>query len=70
MARVVLTGGTGLIGRALLPALRQAGYEPVVLSRRPGQLPQATVIQWDGTSFPAWLSGENVVAVLNLAGAG
>jgi len=41
-----------------------------VLSRRPGQLPQATVIQWDGTSFPAWLSGENVVAVLNLAGAG
>ncbi len=34
--RVVITGGTGLIGRALAGGLVVAGHDAVVLSRRPG----------------------------------
>ena len=33
---VVVTGGTGTSGRALVPALRAAGHDIRVLSRRPG----------------------------------
>ena len=33
--RVLVTGGTGKLGRQLLPKLRQAGYEVVALSRQP-----------------------------------
>ena len=36
--RVLLTGGTGNLGRELLPKLAQAGHDVVTLSRRP--LPQ------------------------------
>ncbi|MFG6525807.1 NAD-dependent epimerase/dehydratase family protein [Sulfitobacter sp. M23508] len=35
MARVLLTGATGLIGRATVPALTQAGHEVVTLGRNP-----------------------------------
>lgn len=35
MARVLLTGASGLIGRALQPALRAAGHELRVVSRQP-----------------------------------
>jgi len=70
VSRIILTGGTGLIGRALLPALRQAGYEPIVLSRRSVSLPEAEVVPWDGVRFPSSLPAEEEVAVINLAGAG
>ncbi|MDQ3954775.1 MAG: NAD(P)H-binding protein [Actinomycetota bacterium] len=33
--RVLVTGGTGKLGRALLPKLAQAGHDVVALSRRP-----------------------------------
>ncbi|HVH24931.1 MAG TPA: NAD-dependent epimerase/dehydratase family protein [Pseudonocardia sp.] len=33
---VLVTGGTGTSGRALVPALRAAGHDMRVLSRRPG----------------------------------
>ena len=35
MARVLLTGATGLIGRATVPALTKAGHEVVTLGRNP-----------------------------------
>jgi uncharacterized protein YbjT (DUF2867 family) len=35
MSTVLVTGGTGTLGRAVVPALRGAGHETVVLSRRP-----------------------------------
>jgi uncharacterized protein YbjT (DUF2867 family) len=35
MARILVTGGTGTLGRALVPALQAAGHEVAVLSRRP-----------------------------------
>jgi len=33
--RVLVTGATGFVGRALVPALRSAGYDVVAASRRP-----------------------------------
>ena len=36
MPVVLLTGGTGMLGSALAPALQQAGHQVRVLSRRPG----------------------------------
>jgi uncharacterized protein YbjT (DUF2867 family) len=35
MGTVLVTGGTGTLGRAVVPALRAAGHETFVLSRRP-----------------------------------
>ena len=35
MARVLVTGGTGTLGRAVVPALLAAGHEVAVLSRKP-----------------------------------
>ncbi|MCP4200343.1 MAG: TIGR01777 family protein [bacterium] len=46
--RVAITGGTGLVGRALAAVLTDAGHEVVILSRRP-----------DGVrGFPAGVSAE------------
>ena len=36
MARVLVTGGTGTLGRAILPALQAAGHDVSVLSRSAG----------------------------------
>jgi len=38
---VVVTGGTGALGRAVVPALRQAAYHVRVVSRSPGTIPEA-----------------------------
>jgi uncharacterized protein YbjT (DUF2867 family) len=39
MERMLVTGGTGALGRLLVPRLRAAGHEVRVLSRRPGAGP-------------------------------
>lgn len=71
--RVVVTGGTGLIGRALVRRLVEEGREIVLLSRRaagPEDLPAgARVLRWDGRTAAGW--GEAVdgaAAIVNLAG--
>jgi uncharacterized protein (TIGR01777 family) len=54
---VFLTGATGLIGRALVPALRAAGHEVIALSRRaaPGRSPGgAEMVQGDPTRPGPW----------------
>lgn len=65
--KVLLTGGTGLIGQALVPVLRKAGYEPLILTRR--KSPEPHMILWNGREIPRDLSGEGIVAVINLVGA-
>lgn len=70
MKSILLTGGTGLIGRALGPTLAKAGYTLTVLSRRPGTLPFARVEVWDGMRVPDSLAGQPWEAVIHLAGAG
>jgi uncharacterized protein (TIGR01777 family) len=74
--RVVVAGGTGLIGAALVGALAEGGHEPAVLTRRAPEdvtgLPAgARAARWD-PSRPAgdWTSAlEGADAVVNLAGA-
>jgi hypothetical protein len=71
--RVVITGGTGLIGSAVARELGGAGHEIVILTRdtaRTGPLPPGTrAVQWDGRTGDGWaplLDGGT--AILNLAG--
>jgi uncharacterized protein (TIGR01777 family) len=76
--RVTVTGATGLIGRALLGALRDSGAQVTILSRDPSRAlaglsaagaPPAEVLGWDPISEPApaeALTGRD--AVVHLAG--
>lgn len=69
MSRVALTGSSGLIGTALVAALRQRGDEVVRLVRRAPR--SADEVQWDPATRqldPRVLDG--VDGVVNLAGAG
>ncbi len=70
MTEIVITGGTGLVGRHLLPRLLGAGHAVRVASRRPdaAQLPSsATAFGWDGIRMPSEaLAGAD--AVIHLAG--
>lgn len=65
--RLLISGGTGLIGEALQRRLRGSGDKYVILSRRPGS--GGGVIQWDpesGVIDKAALEGFD--AVVHLAG--
>lgn len=68
---VVVAGGSGRIGRALVAELVAAGREVVVLSRRgpEGAAPGARGVAWDGRTVGAWAAAlEGASAVVNLAG--
>jgi len=71
--RVIITGGTGLIGRALTGELAQAGYEVIILSRNPKKasgLPASVqVVGWDAGSSAGWGHlADGAEAIVNLAG--
>src|SRR6476469_7081043 len=71
--RVIITGGSGLIGRATTNLLATAGHEIVVLSRKPERvtaLPHgARVQQWDAQSGEGWAELVNAnTVIVNLAG--
>ncbi|MGB9890899.1 MAG: TIGR01777 family oxidoreductase [Anaerolineae bacterium] len=72
MERILVTGGTGLIGRALSAELVAAGYEVVVLSRNPqraGVAPEVRVEAWDGRTAQGWDHlADGAYAIVNLAG--
>lgn len=65
--RVVVTGGTGFLGRALVDALAGRGAEAVVVTRDPSRAgfpPGARGIGWDGLATAV----DGADAVVNLAG--
>ncbi len=71
--RIVITGGSGLIGRAVTRELVDAGWEVVWLSRRPQRLQNlpngVSAEAWDARTSHGWgpmLDGDT--AILNLAG--
>ncbi|HOU14205.1 MAG TPA: TIGR01777 family oxidoreductase [Anaerolineae bacterium] len=71
--RILVTGGTGLIGRALVADVRRDAHEVVVLSRNPARAPDLApgveVQPWDGRTVAGWGPLVNGVdAVVNLAG--
>src|SRR4029450_4301185 len=61
--RVLVTGGTGLVGKPTCDVLRAAGHAVTVVSREPGRVP-ARAIGWDGlrAAMP------ETDAIVNLAG--
>jgi uncharacterized protein (TIGR01777 family) len=74
MTRTIITGGTGLIGRALSTSLVADGHEVIVLSRNPRRatgLPDGVQVQgWDARTAEGWgrlVNGAH--AIVNLAGA-
>ncbi len=72
--RVIITGGTGLIGSTLARSLSADGHEVIVLSRAPqlrrGILPpEVRMEQWDGMSAAGWGAlADGADAIVNLAG--
>ncbi len=63
--RIVITGASGLIGSALVPALRAVGHEAIALVRRPVQLPAERT--WNPSAIDS-KPFENADAVIHLAG--
>ncbi len=71
--KVVLSGGSGLIGRAISEALVAAGHEPVVLTRDPrraSRLPAGVrAVAWNPPAPGEWATElADAGAVVNLAG--
>lgn len=72
--RIIISGGSGFIGTALVRELADAGHECVVLSRNPDRTKAqfketAETVFWDGRTADGWghlVEGE---ALVNLAGA-
>jgi uncharacterized protein (TIGR01777 family) len=70
--KMIVTGGTGLIGRALAVELLSAGHEVLVLTRRPetARLPAgAQALAWDGRTAQGWGNWvDDETVLINLAG--
>lgn len=72
---IVVSGGTGFIGRPLCAALCQEGHRVTLLTRRREEAQRScgstvTAVEWNGREAGAWeLCLEGADAVINLAGA-
>ena len=71
--RTIITGGSGLIGRALAAELAAPEHEVIILSRTPGRgggLPAgARAVGWDGRTAEGWQDlADGATAIVNLAG--
>lgn len=71
--RTIITGGSGLIGRALAAELATAEHEVILLSRTPGRvggLPAGVrAVGWDGRTAEGWQDlADGATAIVNLAG--
>lgn len=72
--KVIITGGTGLIGASLAKSLLANGHEVILLTRSPAAQASkapagAQLVQWDGVTTQGWghlVDGSD--AVINLAG--
>ena len=72
--RIIITGGSGLIGRALVQEFASQNHEVIVLSRSPhrvtGLPPAARAVAWDGVTAKGWGElADGADVIINLAGA-
>jgi uncharacterized protein len=68
---VLITGGTGMIGRRLTQLLLEKGYKVAYLSRKQESIPNVTVYRWDIDKN--WVDDRALVNadyIIHLAGAG
>ena len=73
--RIIITGGTGLIGGALAANLANDGHEVILLSRAPERTillpPGVRAERWDGRTATGWGPlADGADAIVNLAGEG
>lgn len=70
--RVIITGGTGVIGTALAENLAQDNHEVIILTRNPAKakVPAGTKAEaWDGRTAAGWGHlADGADAIVNLAG--
>ena len=72
--KIVLSGGTGFIGKALLRELTKAGHHVALLTRNPDAVKRlasdvVTVMPWDAQSAGTWIDAvDGADGVINLAG--
>jgi len=70
--RILVMGGSGLIGKWFCSEMREHGHRVIVLTRRPGQarLPEGVeACGWDGKTPEGWVGQvEQADALVNLAG--
>lgn len=71
--RVIITGGSGLIGRALTESLASDGHDVIILSRNPAKVSQlpagARAVAWDANTAAGWGTlADGAGAIVNLAG--
>lgn len=72
--KIILSGGTGFIGKALLKTLQKRGDRVILLTRNPDSVKQLAsesviVTPWDSQSVGTWAEEVNgAEAVINLAG--
>jgi len=74
--QIVINGGTGMLGRKLIEALMQEGYEIILLSRNPARYEnlfdkKISVLKFQGATTTEELSEiiEGCFGIINLAGA-
>lgn len=69
--KVLITGGTGLVGQELIKVLKAAGYELAVLSRSKGKNEDFTTYVWDiDKEYIDPKAFEDTEVIVHLAGAG
>ena len=71
--RIIITGGSGLIGKKLARDLLDHGYEVVILSRSPENVQDiptgAQVVGWDAKTAAGWGQlADGAFGIVNLAG--
>lgn len=71
MKKVLITGGSGLVGSHLIPLLRSEGYHVVLLSRKEREEDGITTAKWDiKEGYVEEKAIEDLYAIIHLAGAG
>ena len=75
MSKILVAGGTGLIGTPLVKRLLDGGYEVVLLTRKPMKAgvesSRLRTCVWDGRTLGAWVSEvDSAKAIVNLCGCG